>query len=199
MTKAIFPLPIFLLPGGVTRLRVFEPRYIRLVQESAGDTGFVILPHKNLPILEDGLTSDTTFNWGSFVKIIDFEQGEEGLLHIDVQCETMVSIQDIRQESDGLRKGEVSTYEYWPKATIDRDLVSTSQMLSLTKNLQKMFELNPELDELYNQTQFNCPIWVCQRWLEILPLKQQDMNIFAQANSFEKTFNSLSTIIFEHK
>ncbi len=27
----IFPLPVFLLPKGVTRLRIFEERYLKMV------------------------------------------------------------------------------------------------------------------------------------------------------------------------
>ena len=43
MKRAIFPLPVFILPEGATKLRIFEQRYLDMVKEAAKDnTGFVV-------------------------------------------------------------------------------------------------------------------------------------------------------------
>lgn len=193
MKRALFPLPIFLLPGGRTRLRVFEPRYKRLVKESAGETGFVILPYENLPNLDDPLCQ-----WGSLVTIIDFEQGNDGLLHIDVECKKMVEVTSFDIEDDGLKRGEVSqTTEHWPPATIDAEFAHSDDAKRLTESLKVVFDQHSELAELYNKCDFESARWVCQRWLELLPLKRQEQNVFAQSYSFKRAFQFLSSIVFE--
>lgn len=193
MKRALFPLPIFLLPGGRTRLRVFEPRYKRLVKESAGSVGFVIMPFDNLPNLDDELC-----RWGSLVSIIDFETGEDGLLNIDVECTAMVDVYQFEIEEDGLKRGECEPKdEHWPAATIDPEFAVSDDYCRLSDNLNSVFVHNPELAELYDETRFDSAKWVCQRWLELLPLKRQEQNIFAQSKSFKRAFQFLSSIVFE--
>lgn len=193
MKRALFPLPVFLLPGGRTRLRVFEPRYKRLVKESVGETGFVILPYENLPNLDDPLCQ-----WGSLVTIVDFEQGNDGLLHIDVECTEMVKVVDFEIEGDGLKRGELEkTTEHWPLATIDAEFALSDDAKRLAENLQMVFEQHAELGDLYDSRDFESARWVCQRWLELLPLKREEQNVFAQSHSFKRAFQFLSSIVFE--
>ena len=193
MKRALFPLPVFLLPGGRTRLRVFEPRYKRLVKESAGETGFIILPYDNLPNLDDPICQ-----WGSHVQIVDFENGEDGLLHIDVECIGMVNVSSFDIEEDGLKRGECEpSEEHWPVETIDTEFAQSDDAKRLIGSLQSVFEYNPELAELYQTTNFDSAKWVCQRWLELLPLKRSEQNVFAQPHSFKRAFQFLSSIVFE--
>ena len=194
MKLALFPLPVFLLPGGVTRLRVFEQRYIRLVQESAGEVGFVIAPIKNLPAIESKAI-DCHLNWGSWVKIIDFATGEDGLLEIDVQCEAMARIYSFEVESDNLKRADVELYNHWQES-IDVKQIQLP-INKLTQQLQTVFKVNPELSKIYPETKFDCSGWVCQRWLELLPLKQAEQNLFAQSGSLDRAAQFLSEIVFE--
>ena len=64
MILPVFTLPIFLLPDGHTRIRVFEPRYLKLVRIASQNHGFVIYN-------SDKHNEDV----GSLVDIINFEQG----------------------------------------------------------------------------------------------------------------------------
>ncbi len=71
MQLGLFPLPLFLLPGGITKLRIFEPRYVRLVKESmANNQGFVLA-------MKEG---DELCPYGTHVDIIDFETLPMGYL-----------------------------------------------------------------------------------------------------------------------
>lgn len=194
MKLALFPLPVFLLPEGVTRLRVFEPRYIRLVQESAGETGFVVLPINNLSAVEKNST-DKNLNWGSLVKIIDFSQGKDGLLHIDVKCESMVRVSNVEIESDGLKKAFIEVFNHWEQHPSASKEISCAE--SLTEELKTVFVQNPDLAKIYYETKFDCPVWVCQRWLELLPLKQSEQNLFAQPTSLSRANEFLTEIVFE--
>lgn len=192
MKLALFPLPIFLLPKGRTRLRVFEPRYKRLVKESVGDKGFVILPFDNLPNLDDPIC-----RWGSHVKIVDFETGNDGLLHIDVECVGMVEVDDFDVEFDELKRGNCTEKPHWPLNTVDPEFALSDDAARLSENLSMLFQQNPELNQLYPTTDFDSKVWVCRRWLELLPLKRSEQNVFAQPNSFRRAFQFLSSIVFE--
>lgn len=188
MQLALFPLPVFLLPGGVTRLRIFEQRYIRLVQESAGDVGFVLAsPYISFePNVEEN-------NWGAWVKIIDFETGDDGLLLIDIKCEEMVKIHSMSIENDGLKRGSVSTFSHWSDEILNLSSGKVNQQL--TKQLQTLYRENPALAALYPRPNFDSLTWVCQRWLEILPLKPDEQNLFVQPDSFAKGYEFLQSVV----
>lgn len=79
----IFPLTSQVLPEGRMKLRIFEPRYIRLVKDSLqNDAEFVIAMFDNdkSPSEEDYIRP-----YGTSVKIIDFEPRDDGLLGITVE------------------------------------------------------------------------------------------------------------------
>lgn len=91
-TLPIFPLPVFLLPNGITRLRIFEPRYLKLVKIASTEQGFIILLQSEKP-------ETTDITWGSWVEIINFDSGEDGVLEIDVKCKSLVKILSINNLS----------------------------------------------------------------------------------------------------
>jgi Lon protease-like protein len=50
--------------------------------------------------------------------------------------------------------------------------------------LREVFEQYPELDELYPDKQFDDAAWLCQRWLEILPMPiYEKQMLIAKQNS----------------
>ena len=92
MKRAIFPLPIFVLPEGYTRLRIFEPRYLNMVKTALqNNVGFVLCTYQH----------DTPFNisaQGCLVDIIDFDQDPSNMLLIDVYAAKSVQINDVYQD-----------------------------------------------------------------------------------------------------
>lgn len=158
MKLPLFPLPICLLPEGYTQLRIFEPRYKRLVAESLkSGQGF------GLCVLEeDGSTIQPI---GTLVQIIDFETLADGLLGISIQGVQRFKLNDISIESDGLRRGDIRLIDNWPAAHIATDERYLSQML---QNILKEY---PHHLKHYRTEQFEDIAWVCQRWLEILPVQ----------------------------
>ena len=51
-------------------------------------------------------------------------------------------------------------------------------------SLREVFEQYPELDELYPDKQFDDAAWLCQRWLEILPMPiYEKQMLIAKQNS----------------
>ncbi|NTS76481.1 LON peptidase substrate-binding domain-containing protein [Catenovulum sp. SM1970] len=182
MQLAIFPLPIFLLPNGVTRLRIFEQRYIRMVKEAVQGDGFALSLYQ-----EDNEFG--TSGWATWVKIIDFETLPDGLLSIDIQGQSMMKIDEVWYEEDKLRRGNLSLIPHWSPE------VHSEDTLDICDELKRVFEHNPQYSELYREPHFESATWVCQRWLEILPIENQEKAQFIQPNSFNQAKHFLNNII----
>ena len=90
MKVPVFPLNSVVLPGGRIPLQLFEPRYIDMLTRCLkSDEGFVIT------LLRDGAEAGRVasfYETGTYVRIIDFQQLENGLLGITVEGEAKVSI-----------------------------------------------------------------------------------------------------------
>ncbi len=178
----IFPLPVFLLPQGLTRLRIFEPRYLKMVAVAMKKHGFVILAHDRQSIINPKVT-------GSWVEIINFDQGEDGLLVIDVRCKCLVEIKSMTNDTDNLHHGDVITKAHWPEIGLDK---TTNK---LAKSLSKLFQENAELNTLYPTPDFQQGSWVVARWLELLPVQLEEKNLFVEQDSFVKAEQFLQRIL----
>lgn len=158
----IFPLTSQVLPEGRMKLRIFEPRYIRLVKDSLqNDAEFVIAMFDNdkSPSEEDYIRP-----YGTSVKIIDFEPRDDGLLGITVEGQSRVRILGHWLEHDNLRVGNIEHLPAWPQAALP------DSCLNLKEKLQEAYETYPELSELLPSLHYERLDWLCSRWLEILPL-----------------------------
>ncbi len=182
MKLPVFPLPTFLLPHGVSRLRIFEPRYIRMVSEATqNNIGFVLSTYQpHLPF--------QTSPWGSWVEIIDFSTLPDGLLAIDVKSKGLVKLQNIEQDEQLLRYGDIKTLEHWEQSSMN------SQVQFLAQQLAKIFDDNKEYASLYKTHELSCPNWVCARLLEMLPLDYEQKSQFSEKNSFDQASEFLFTL-----
>ncbi len=178
----LFPLPVFLLPQGLTRLRIFEPRYLKMVSLAMKDQGFVIFSQSTENMKGVGQT-------GSWVEIINFDQSDDGLLLIDVRCKSLVNIITITQDADNLHHSDVSVKEHWPDVTIDKVTAR------LSASLKKVFNDNTELNTLYPQPCFTSANWVVARWLELLPVELVEKDLFFAQYSFNEAKVFLQNII----
>lgn len=182
----IFPLPVFLLPAGITRLRIFEPRYLKMVKIASQAHGFAILYKSK---------SEQTPTWASWVEIINFDQ-QDGLLVIDIRCKSLVSLDNLTCDQDNLHFADTSPIEHWASQPHDE---VTAQ---LTRSLTQLFEQHQDLQALYQydvdyQNKTYGADWVIARWLELLPLEAKVKNIFTQQDSFEQAKTFLLSVIKE--
>lgn len=173
---ALFPLTSHVLPGGRLQLRIFEQRYIRMIKESLAEQkgfGVCMLNPKGH---EDG--NSHILPIGTLVNVVDFESLPDGMLGITVAGEQLFEIDSIAAEKDGLRVGQVVLREEWcPSSLSDEDIL-------LRQRLQEVFEAYPELSQLYPEKRFDDEPWICQRWLEILPLEpQKKQELLAQQHT----------------
>ncbi|MFS1522979.1 LON peptidase substrate-binding domain-containing protein [Microbulbifer sp. 2304DJ12-6] len=107
----LFPLSVALYPGVTLPLRIFEQRYLHLVSEALkADSGFGVVLIRSGG--EVGLAS--VWPLGVYVHIVDWGQGEEGLLHVQVVGRRRFRITHTDRAEDDLLLGDV---EWLPEAT----------------------------------------------------------------------------------
>ncbi|MGB0836244.1 MAG: LON peptidase substrate-binding domain-containing protein [Psychrobium sp.] len=153
----VFPLPVCILIGGVTELRIFEPRYMRLVSEASSGQGFVISHY-------DSDKPFTSSDYGTLVHIIDFETLDGGMLGIKVQAQRMVSLSNFSQDDDGLHRANATSMEHWSgqgKAQFDA---------TLAEPLENLITNHEELQGYFPTGEYTNLAWVCARYIELLPL-----------------------------
>lgn len=184
MKLALFPLSAHLLPGGIMPLRIFEPRYQRMIAE-AGEQGFAICMLD--PRQPDALRN--MYPIATRVRIVDFDQLPDGLLGITVLGMERVRITDLWQESDGLRVGEVDVLPPWRTGRLNAD------QHSLARALQEVFNDYPEYAALYRNPDWDDASWVAQRWLEVLPIPVEQKQWLVAAEDNQPALSLLSGLL----
>jgi len=186
MKRAIFPLPVFILPEGFTKLRIFEQRYLTMVKEAVQDnTGFVLCTYQH----------DTDLNLpeiGCLVQITDFNQDDNGQLLIDVYAEHAVSMHNAFQDKQQLRHADIEIITS-PSWYVNTPINDENTLLSDT--LRAVFANQPDLAGLYKTPQFDNLAWVVARWLEILPISLVKKQQLAFKSNFENLLSFLHTLI----
>ncbi|MEW6990994.1 LON peptidase substrate-binding domain-containing protein [Colwelliaceae bacterium 6441] len=182
----IFPLPVFILPGGMTRLRIFEPRYLKMVTIAAKEQGFVIWlnnTEKALPKKQ----------WGSWVNIINFDQGLDGVLEIDVKCHSLVELSRFKKDNANLNFAEARLMSHWSQNSKNNHALS--KVNSLSKSLTDVFNNDSTLNEIYDEKLVDNNNWVVARWLELLPIDLTIKASFVLSHSYEKAENFVQSIV----
>lgn len=101
----LFPLNLVLFPGGLLPLRIFEPRYLRMVSECLrGELPFAVAAIKDGPEV-GGVAS--TASTGTLARIIDWQQEDDGLLGLMCEGDQVFSLGEVRVEDDLLLRAAV--------------------------------------------------------------------------------------------
>ena len=119
-------------------LRIFEPRYVRMVKEACASNS------TGAPVL---------------------------------------------MESDGLRIGECQKVEPWECQ------ISGDDILPMKEKLGEIFEMYPEIASLYEAPSFTDPIWVLNRWLELIPVDAHTKQEFLNQKDCRKVLNYLTELV----
>jgi Lon protease-like protein len=187
MKVALFPLSSHVLPEGRMALRIFEPRYTRMVKEVCeSNSGFVVcmINHNG-----DKANNTHIFPLGTYCKIIDFDILDDGLLGVTIEGKSCVSIKNIETQFDDLRLADCEESKIWRCESVIEDL------FPMNDRLREVFEKYPEVSELYDQTKFDDPVWVVNRWLELLPVGAEQKQHFMAQQDCDKVVQYLSQLI----
>lgn len=168
-------------------MRIFEPRYVRMVKEACSDEqGFIICM---LNSLGDKESNQHIYPVGTYVTVEDFDLLDDGLLGITVQGHRCVKIHSIETERDDLRIGQCEWLENW---SVRQD---KSTITPMDERLKEIFDKYPEVRTLYQKPEFDNPVWVIYRWLELLPVNAEQKQQFLQHKDYSKAFNYLAQLV----
>ena len=161
MKIPLFPLNTVLFPQGELQLRLFEPRYIDMVSECLrSDSGFGLCLRDESKEITKGVGF---FPLGTYVKIIDWDQMNDGLLGIKVIGERRFKVENYDVQKNNLYIGNVKL--------LDEDdglLPEAYQNFShLLKEISKRYKL-PLIDV---PEQFEKATWISDRLAELLPFE----------------------------
>ncbi|MEZ9116949.1 LON peptidase substrate-binding domain-containing protein [Vibrio cyclitrophicus] len=178
---AVFPLPIFLLPGGRQRLRIFEPKYLAMVAQAAQGDGFILAT-------QDNSNSEHHSYWGTKVSIVDFNMSDDQILEIDVEGQELVQLHSSFRSQDGLIKSRFSSMPHWPELEYKVPNVVTAFLVQL-------FRDHDTIRNLYPTPDFESSQWICARLLEIMPIPIEKKTKFTDPTSFPSLVPFLNQII----
>ena len=164
MTTPLFPLNSVLFPGGMLQLRIFEPRYLDMVSECMrSDSCFGIC------LIRDGNEvgkAASCFDIGTLARIVDWEQGDDGLLGITVKGESRFRILERNVRKNQLLEGNIEFID-----DDENELPVKFQLLSdLLRQIVEKFELSYKSEH----EKFMEAGWVGCRLAELLPLELSD-------------------------
>jgi Lon protease-like protein len=183
----LFPLSAHLLPEGRMALRIFEPRYLRMVKEACAENkGFVMCM---LNANGDKDKNEHIHRIGTMASVVDFDMLDDGLLGIKVAGSHLVEVTDIKTEKDGLRTGSCQSIAQWDCA------LAPQQLAPMDERLKEIFSDYEELALLYDAPKFDCPNWVLNRWLELLPVDGAQKQHFLAQKECTGLLHYLSALI----
>ena len=178
----IFPLKSIVLPGGVFPLRIFERRYLDMVRDSIkNDANFCIALVKSEA--KNSYISDV-YSVASLVKIVDWNQLEDGILGITVEGINLVKINSCQLNSDNLLTGVIENIEQ------EKEYLIPEKYLLLSKFYKKIYPgIKNFID--YKRERYSDASWVGFRLTECLPL---DLSTKAKLISSENALVRLEKI-----
>ncbi len=157
----IFPLNTVLFPGGLLPLRVFEPRYVRMVRDCTTlDIGFAVM------LIRDGQEAGEPANFhdlGTLARIVDFSQLPDGLLGVTAHGERRIRVRAQTVAGDGLISGQIELIADDPSIPLAEDYRGAADLL------QALMEQLPEPFR-YPEADMNDATWVSGRLAELLPI-----------------------------
>lgn len=161
MQLPLFPLSSIVMPGGIMKLRLFERRYIDMVTNCfRTQTGFGIC------LIKDGNEAGAPslpYPLGTRVSIVDFDQGDDGLLHITTQGDVEFELLTYAPDDSQLLIGEVAELPAQAPVPMSPEIEQLASKLDLI-----LTYVEPEIT--FSQKRLDDPDWVCHRLLELLPL-----------------------------
>ncbi|MDX1755797.1 MAG: LON peptidase substrate-binding domain-containing protein [Marinobacter sp.] len=165
MHVPLFPLNSIVLPRGRIPLQLFEPRYIDMLTRCLKeDRGFVIV------LLREGMETSISaafYDIGTYVRIIDFQQLDNGLLGITVEGEAKVAVTRSWQAPDGLNMGDVEPLMDEEQWTVPESFVELATVL------RALFR-HPVVNDLKMHVDFDDARHVGWRLTELLPIDKQE-------------------------
>lgn len=178
MQRALFPLNALLCPGGRLPLRVFESRYLDMVRDCLrNDIGFVVVLLKEGE--ETSWGDQAFYKTGTLAKVVDFDQGEDGFLHVVAEGQQQVAIADTAQKENGLWEASVIVIE---DAGEEENFVAVPHQYEDLASVLKALVQHPMVVDLNLTIDFDDCRQVGWRLAELLPLDNSEKQYLFELN-----------------
>ncbi|MGF1723326.1 LON peptidase substrate-binding domain-containing protein [Photobacterium nomapromontoriensis] len=130
------------------------------------------------------------YHIGTRVTVEDFDTSPiDGALIVTVVGHETFRIDHLEENDDGYFSAQCETIPLWPETKVRQD----QQVLA--DKLKLMFKKHPELNGLHQNTQFDDLSWLCQRWLELLPVPTSEKQALLSAPNCQNTYDYLISIM----
>lgn len=178
MKTPLFPLKSVLCPKGRIPLQLFEPRYLDMLSECMKtDRGFVVVLIKE----GDEVSGPCDFyNIGTYVRLIDFQKLDSGLLGITVEGTSKVFLTHFSQGSDGLYSGRIEHLVEEEYLNLPDEYLELATLLEQLTRHPAIKALNMDIDYADGRQ-------VGWRLVELLPLSKQEKQFLLElTDPFER-------------
>ena len=189
--EPIFPLRSIVLPGGLFPLRIFERRYLDMVTECIKNNhGFCIsLVKEEIP--NPYVTK--VYEYGSWVKIYDWNKLDDGLLGITVEGRDIVKVSNTSLDPENLLRGKIE------KLDSEKAYLIPQKYTTLSKFYKKIY---PGIKTFihYKEERFADASWVGYRLTECLPIDlETKCDLIGTSNAIERLekINKIMTRLYE--
>lgn len=168
---ALFPLRVVLFPGSKLDLQIFERRYVDLVSHCMrNDEGFgVCLLREGEEVIREA-SKQTIHRTGTYGKIVDWDQLENGLLGITVEGQTKFRIHDCWQADTGVLEASV---EFSSADTLQQDAVPLSEEFAALVDLLQNLESHPMVEQKNIQVNYDNLWELGWRLGELIPVDME--------------------------
>ncbi|OAN18340.1 hypothetical protein A3K86_05455 [Photobacterium jeanii] len=164
MTKiALLPHTNHLMPNGRMEITLIEPRHLRMMKDALSEKRRFALCMLNEEQKHAEIKQLPAI--ATLVRILDFNQTEEGFISLIVEGEHCVKLTAVYHEFDGLFSADVTPLLKWPTQPTDTTTVQ------LADRLEAYFSSNPDKKAYYDDFPYDDICWVSLRWIEIMPIE----------------------------
>lgn len=186
----LFPLSSTLVPYGLMPLQIFEQRYLDLVASCMKHgTGFgVVWLRRGVEVAGEGIDTPDLGDYGTYGRIIDFDQLPNGLLGITIQGHERFHVGEVWRENDGLICAQVE---------MGQPLESTPMLeswQSLTAVLQSL-EAHPHVQRLNLSVDYSNAWEVAYTLIQLLPFDESIKYELLGADSIDVLVRELDVLL----
>lgn len=182
----LFPLNTVLFPGGPLPLRIFETRYLDMISRCLKEgRGFgVVLVYEG----RDPGGAARMAELGTMARIVDWDQGDDGLLGVTAHGQGRFRLRGSRVQEDGLNLGEV---EFLAPETRQPLALRHARLARLLETvLADLGPLYEAIDKDYDDAS-----WVGYRLAELLPIALPDKQALLELEDPEARLDALLPVV----
>ena len=183
---ALFTHDVLLLPNGRLEVRVVDPANLSIIADVFKDK----CPCAVGMFRADG--NPPCYSIATQCDIIDFNPLQDETLSVVLEGKQRVKVLSGSQQADGHWIVKTLCCPNWTPEPI------TDEFALISLALEQFYEVNPELAELYSDTQLDDASWVSQRWLEVLPMYNKDKIKLLNQPDCHKTMDFVLQLIKSH-